>query len=118
VHVQPVPVAALKVNPAGNVSVTVIVPEVADVPVLLTAIVYVPVVPIVKLPACVLAIAKTGCVTVVGSVAVAAVPAPPPEAVALLVTCGTAAASALTVSEIGAPFAATAMAAALVQVTI
>jgi len=38
-HVQPVPLAALKVNPAGSVSVTVVVPDVASVPVLLTVIV-------------------------------------------------------------------------------
>jgi hypothetical protein len=117
-QVQPLPLAALNVKPVGSVSVTEIVPKVGDVPVLLTVIVYVPVAPIAKSPACVLLIARTGVTTVVGSVAVGEFVAPPPLAVAELVTRGTAAASTFTVSVIGFPVAAAAMTVALSQVTV
>jgi hypothetical protein len=113
-----VPVAALKVKPAGSVSVTVTVPVVGDVPALLTVIVYVPVAPIVKLPVWLLAIASVGVTTVVGSVAVGVFDAPPPLAVAELVTEAGAFAATLTVSVIGAPAAPAAMTVALVQVTV
>jgi hypothetical protein len=116
-QVQPVPVAALKVSPAGMVSVTVIVPLVAAVPLLLTAIVYVPVAPIVKFPVCDFAIASAGLRTVVGFVAVGVLPAPPPEAVAEFVTVAGAFAATLTVSAIGFAPAATATTALVVQVT-
>jgi hypothetical protein len=116
-HVQPVPLAALKVRPAGIVSVTVIVPLVAAVPLLLTAIVYVPVAPIVKFPVCDFAIASVGLRIVVGSVAVGVLVAPPPEAAALFVNVAGAFAATLTVRAIDEPPAPAAMTAALVQVT-
>jgi hypothetical protein len=100
------------------VSVTVIVPVVDEVPELLTTIAYVPVAPIVKLPVWLLAIASTGVLTVVGSLAAGEFVAPPPLAVAVLVTCGTAAGSTFTASVIGLPAAPAAMTAVLVQVTI
>ncbi len=117
-QVHPVPAAALKVRPAGNASVTVIVPVVGEVPVLLTVIVYVPVEPIVKLPVWLLAIARVGVTTVVGSVAVGVAVSPPPLAVAELVTVAGAFAATLTVSIIGALDAPAAMTAALVHVTV
>jgi hypothetical protein len=117
-HVQPVPLAALKVSPAGSVSVTVIVPLVAAVPVLLTAIAYVPVAPIVKFPVCDFAIASVGLRIVVGSVAVGVLAAPPPVAVAEFVTVAAAFAATLTLSAIGVPFPPAAMTVVLVHVTI
>jgi len=117
-HVQPVPVAALNVRPAGSVSVTVMVPVVGEVPVLLAVIVYVPVEPIVKLPAWLFAIASVGVTTLVGSAAVGVFEAPPPLAVTELVTVAGAFAATFTVSVIGAPAAAAAMTAVLVQVTV
>jgi hypothetical protein len=116
-HVHPVPEAALKVSPAGSVSVTVSVPVVADVPELLTTIAYVPVEPLVKLPVCDFAIARTGVTTVVGSVATGVFAAPPPEAFAELVTVAGAFPATFTVSAIAAALPATAMGVALVQLT-
>jgi len=117
-HVQPVPLAALNVNPVGSVSVTVIVPVVAAVPVLLAVTVYVPVEPIVKLPVWLFAIARVGVTTVVGSVAVGVFEAPPPLTVTELVTVAGAFAATFTVSVIEVPEPAAAMAAVLVQVTV
>ncbi len=58
VQVQPVPLAtALKVKPVGSVSETVIVPDVATVPLLLGEIVYVPLPPMVHGPLLVFATA-------------------------------------------------------------
>lgn len=93
-------------------------PAVGAVPVLLTEIAYVPVAPIVKVPVCDFTIASTGLTIVVGSVAVGEFVAPPPLAVAVLVTSGTAAASTFTVSVIGLPVAAGSMLVALVHVTV
>ncbi len=108
----------MNVKPAGRASVTVIVPVVGEVPVLLTTIAYVPLVPIVKVPVCDFAIASTGVATVVGSVAVGEFVAPPPLTVAVLVACGTAAASTFTASAIGFPVPPAAIAVVLVQVTV
>jgi hypothetical protein len=117
-HVQPVPVAALNVSPVGSVSVTVMVPDVATFPVLLTAIVYVPVAPVTKDPACDFVIASTGLpASVVGSVAVGVFVAPPPLAVTELVT-DPGAPVALTVNVMGLPAAPAAMEVVLVQVTV
>jgi hypothetical protein len=107
----------LYVNPPGSVSVTVIVPAVGAVPLLLTASVYVPVVPTVKFPVCDFLIVRTGAVTFVGSVAVAGFGEPPPDALAEFVTLGTAACATLTVRVIGAAFAPALITAAVVQVT-
>jgi hypothetical protein len=117
-QVQPVPLAALYVRPVGSVSTTVSVPVVGDVPLLLTAIVYVPVEPTVKLPVCDFAIASTGRTIVVGSVATGVLVAPPPEAFAPFVTVAGALASTLTVSEIGLPALLAAMLVVLVHVTV
>jgi hypothetical protein len=117
-HVQPVPLAALNVRPVGSVSITETVPVVGDVPVLLTMIVYAPVAPIVKLPVWLLAIARVGVTTVVGSVAVGEFVAAPPLAAAEFVTVAGAFAATLTVSVIGVPAAAAAMTVALVHVTV
>ncbi len=117
-HVQPVPVAALNVRPVGSVSVTVIVPEVATLPELLTAIVYVPIAPVTKDPECDFAMASVGLpASVVGSVAVGEFVAPPPLAVTELVT-DPGAPPTLTVSVIGLPAAPAAMAVVLVQVAV
>jgi hypothetical protein len=87
VHVQPVPVGtALNVKPVGSVSVTVIVPDVATVPLLLGVIVYVPLPPMVHGPLLVFVTATVvvPLTVVVLAVLVAAVPAlvctvsPPP----------------------------------------
>lgn len=117
-HVQPVPVALTYVSPAGSVSTTVYVPEVAWAPELIGVIVYVPFCPATKLAPWDLLIPRTGAsATVVGSVAVADAAAPPPESVAELVTLGTAAAVGSTVTLTGFPFAPTAIEAVDVQVT-
>jgi hypothetical protein len=47
-HDHAVPAAETNVMPVGNVSVTVMTPVVADVPALVTAMVYVPLLPAVK----------------------------------------------------------------------
>jgi hypothetical protein len=117
VHVQPVPLAALNVRPTGSVSVTVIVPNVAAVPLLLTAIEYEPVEPIVKLPVCVFVIASTGATIVVGSLADGVFAAPPPDAPAVFVTLAGAVGATLTVSAIALPAAPAPIATALVHVT-
>jgi hypothetical protein len=97
----------------------VTVPVVGEVPVLLTAIVYAPAAPIVKLPTWLLAMASVGVTTVVGSVAVGGVlGSPPPLAVAEFVTEAGAFAATLTVSVMGLPAASTAMTVVLVQVTV
>jgi len=115
-QVQPVPVAALKVRPVGSVSVTVMVPEVATFPVLLTVIAYVPVAPVTKDPVCDFAIASAGLPpSVVESVAVGVFVAPPPLADTELVT-DPGAPTALTVNVMGEPFAPAAIAVVLVQV--
>jgi len=117
-HVQPVPEAALNVKPVGSVSVTVIVPDVATLPLLLTTIVYVPVAPVTSEPVCDFAIARAGLpASVVGSVAVGVLMAPPPLTVTELVT-EPGAPTALTVKVIGAPFAPAAMAVVLVHVAV
>jgi len=102
-HVQPVPVADAYVSPVGSVSTTVVVPNVVALPVLLTAIVYEPLPPTTKFPTCDLAIASTGIVTVVTSVALPLFGAPPPDELAVLVTVGTADAATDTTTEIGFP---------------
>jgi hypothetical protein len=117
-QLQPAPAAAPNVNPAGSASVTVSVPDVAAVPALLTVIEYVPVEPIVKLPVWVLAIARTGETTAVGSVATGVFVAPPPFALALLVTVADALAATLTVSAIAFALAPAAMTSVLEQVTV
>ncbi len=117
-HVQPVPVAALNVKPAGSVSVTVTVPVVATFPVLLTAIVYVPVAPVTNDPVCDFAIASVGLpASVVGSVAVGVFVAPPPLTVTELVT-EPGEPTALTANVIGLPFVPAAMAVVLVHVAL
>jgi len=118
-HVQPVPVAALNVKPVGSVSVTVIVPDVATFPALLTTTVYVPVCPVTNEPACDFASANCGVPEiVVGSVAVGVFAAPPPLAVAELVNDpGSVAAGTVTPSVIVGNDPAAATAAVLVQVT-
>ena len=116
-QVQPVPLAALKVNPGGSVSTTVSVPDVAAVPVLLTAIVYVPVQPMLKLPVCDFAIASTGRTIVVGSFATGEFGAPPPEALALFVSDGGALGDTFTLRVMGLPLAPAAMTVVLVHVT-
>ena len=62
-HVHPVPLIDTRVIPAGTVSVTVTVPLVEPAPAAFpTVTLYVaPVCPCVKLPACVLAIARLAC---------------------------------------------------------
>jgi hypothetical protein len=61
VQVQPVPVGvAATVKPAGKLSVTVTVALVAVLAALFTVIVYVPLTPTVKFPACVLLICSSG----------------------------------------------------------
>src|SRR6266567_3962442 len=61
VHVQPIPLIAVALRPAGNTSVTVTAPEVDPVPELPTVRIYVATVwPCVKLPLCVLLIVRLG----------------------------------------------------------
>jgi hypothetical protein len=115
-QLHPVPLALLKVRPVGNVSTTVIVPEVGAVPVLPTAIVYVPVCPTVKVPVCVLLTASTGRSIAVGSVAVGALVAPPPDAPALFVRGDGAFPATFTVSVMGFPLALAAIVVVLVHV--
>ncbi len=118
-HVQPVPVAETKVKPVGNVSVSVRVPVVAEVPLFVTLSVYVPVAPITKLPVCEpFAVSAGAPLTVVGSVAVGEFEAPPPAAFTVLVTLGTAAARTLTLSVIVFPSEPAAIAVVDVQVTV
>jgi len=80
--------------------------------------VYVPVAPVTNDPACDFAIASIGLpVSVVGSVAVGVLVAPPPLAVTELVT-EPGAPAALTVNVMGLPAAPAAMGAVLVQVAV
>ena len=61
VQLHPLPVIAVAVKPAGMLSTTVTVPDVGAPPAFDTVIVYVaPVWPGMKLPACVLTIARSG----------------------------------------------------------
>jgi hypothetical protein len=108
----------LYVKPAGNVSTTVIVPEVGAVPVLPTAMVYVPVCPAVNEPVCDLLIDSVGPTIVVGSVAVGELLAPPPDALALFVTGDVAFAATLTVTVMAFPLALAAIAEVLEQVAV
>jgi hypothetical protein len=116
-HVQPLPLAALNVSPAGSVSTIVTVPKVAAVPVLLTAIAYVPVWPIVNVPLCVFVTASTGLTIVAGLLATGVLLAPPPDALALFVIVDGAFAATFTVREIGVPLVAPAMTVELEHVT-
>jgi hypothetical protein len=60
-QLQPAPLAETKPSPGGRLSVTVIVPLVASEPgAFETVMVYAPLVPTVKLPACVFAITRSG----------------------------------------------------------
>jgi hypothetical protein len=100
------------------VSTTVIVPDVAALPVLLTSSAYVPVCPAVKFPVCDFASASVALpASIVGSVATGAFVAPPPDAVTELVTLPEGP-TALTVSAIGFPDAPAAIAVVLVQVAV
>jgi hypothetical protein len=117
-HVQPVPLAALKLKPAGSVSVTVIEPDVAAFPELLTTSAYDPVCPATNEPVCVFASARAGPpASVVGSVAAGVFEAPPPLTVTELVT-EPGAPVTLTVSAMGLPFAVAAMGVVLVHVAV
>jgi hypothetical protein len=118
-HVQPVPLAEANVRPAGSVSIAAIVPEVATLPVLPTAIVYVPVAPIVKFPVCVFVTESAGAPEiVVGSFATGAFAAPPPLAVAVFVSePGAVVEGTVTFSVIDGKAPAAATAAVVVHVT-
>src|SRR2546425_7107066 len=61
-QLQPTPVAELKLSPAGKVSITVMrsVVGLVAVAAFLTVMVYCPVVPMAKLPLCVLAMVRSG----------------------------------------------------------
>jgi len=109
----------LKVSPAGSVSVTVVVPDVARLPALPTAIVYVPVWPTANDPMCDFAIVSEGAPEiVVGSFAIGAFAAPPPLAVAVLVTdSGWTVGGTVTPRAIVVKAPAAAIAAVVVQVT-
>src|SRR6185295_14300996 len=104
-QLQPMPVAAVGVRPAGTVSLTVTVPDVAPAPELVTVIAYVaPVWPCVKLPECVLLIVRsaTTALIVVMSLllSLAVLVSPPPDTVAVLVTLLGALPATFTVSVI------------------
>jgi hypothetical protein len=116
-QLHPLPLAALYVSPAGSVSTIVIVPKVAAVPVLLTAMAYVPGWPIVNVPLCVLATASTGLTIVAGLLATGVLLAPPPDALALFVSVAGAFAATFTVREMGLALAEVAMTVELVHVT-
>jgi len=74
-HVQPVPVIAVVVRLAGNVSMTVTVPAVGPGPMLFAVNVYVaPVSPRPKLPVWLLVIVRSGARTLIEAVAVLPVP--------------------------------------------
>jgi len=106
------------VRPVGSVSTTVRVPLVAEPPELLGTIVYVAGTPTVKLPVCdfVMASVAGAGEIVVGSLAVAVFDAPPPEAVAVLVTLP--AVVALTVISMLGSTPSAAIASGDVQVTV
>lgn len=117
---QPVPVLETNARPAGNVSVTMMLPFVGPVPLFVTLTVYTLLAPTTKSPAgCVSEIVTSGAVTVVGALAdLSFVPESPVSAtVALFVTLGTAADATETVRVI-VLLALTAMGPALVQVTV
>jgi hypothetical protein len=95
------------------------VPVVADVPLFFTLSVYVLLMPMTKLPVCVFCAVSAGApLTVVGSVAVGELAAPPPDALAELVTLGTALESTLTLTVIGVPLPPAAMTPLEVHVTV
>jgi hypothetical protein len=95
------------------------VPLVGAFPVFETLSVYVPVPPTTKLPLCDLFAWSTGApFTVVGSLAVGEFDAPPPVALTLFVTLGTAVVSTLTFSVMGFAFAPAAIADDDVHVTV
>jgi hypothetical protein len=106
VQVQPEPLIAVAVKPAGNASTTVTVPAVGALPTLETVNVYVaPTWPSAKLPTCVDVTVTSGArgVTVVTSVAVllAVFVSPPPLTVALLVRLAPALLATVTVRVMG-----------------
>ena len=59
---HPAPAPETYVRPVGSVSVTVIVPVVPAPPTFVTAMLYTPFVPTMKLPLCCLVIVRSGCV--------------------------------------------------------
>ncbi len=63
-QLQPLPLAPVGVRPAGTESIAVIVPKLAAVPALEIVIVYAAATPAVKFPVWLLAIARSGAVTV------------------------------------------------------
>ena len=97
-------------------STTVVVPNVVALPVLLTAIVYVPLWPTTNEPVCDLVMARTGIVTVVTSVELPVLGAPPPDELTVLLTLGTADAATATVSVIELPMLVALMTVELVHV--
>ena len=103
VHVQPVPLIAVAVKLAGNVSVTVTVPTVGPGPGLFTVRSYVPLRLCMKLPTCELVTVRSAAwMTVVESVAVslAKLVSLPPEMVTVLVIADGALFATFTVSVI------------------
>ena len=90
VQVQPVPLIAVAVRPAGKVSITVTVLEVAAPPLFVAVIVYAaPVCPWLKLPEWLLDMVRSGGeAIVVTSLAVSldVLVSPPPETVTVFVT--------------------------------
>jgi len=118
-HVQPVPVAEANDNPVGNVSTYVSVPVVGEVPLFVTLSVYVPVDPMMKFPECdPFAVSAGAPLTVVGSVAVGEFEAPPPVALTVLLTPGTADDKTVTFTVIAFPFEAAAIAVVDEHVTV
>src|SRR5215471_13293733 len=90
VQFQPLPLAAVAVNPAGSVSLTVTVPELASVPGLLTVSVKgKPACPWNALPVCVFVMVRSIglglTVTLSLAVSFAVLVSPPPDTVAVLV---------------------------------
>jgi hypothetical protein len=120
-HDQPVPVSPVAVSPAGSVSVTVTVPDVAAVPTFDTVIAYAaPVCPCVNEPACDFAIVRSGTpgtriVVESFDVSFAVFVWPPPETTAALTSGEDADAETLTVRVSGGYAAAAARASLRVQ---
>ncbi len=92
-QLQPVPVVepVTKLRPVGSVSVTVMVPELATPPLLLTVKLYVPAPPTVKSPLCdLLSVRSVGATVTAESLAVLfplfAAASPPPDTATLLTT--------------------------------
>jgi hypothetical protein len=116
-HVQPLPLAELNVSPGGSASLTVVVPDVATLPVFPATMVYVPIAPTTNEPECDFTSVSAGAPAIlVGSFALGVFAAPPPLASAELTT-DLGAPLTLTVNAIGFPVAPAAIVAALVQVT-